>query len=470
MNYQKIYQQFIEDRRRKEPSIYRSLPFRKRAKLGATITGQYIEHHHIEPRSLGGSDDPDNIISLTAEDHIWAHLLLAKIHGGVLWYPINMLTARSKGIPTRRMIKIAALAKEKAAKARIKWRKEDCLVDALQYESRSEWNEHSSGYQVAAKHGWLDECCKHMDDIKKPNGYWTKGRCRTDAKQYNTRTEWQDNNASAYSVAAKNDWLDECCQHMVAAERPRKWTKEICQIDAKQYKTRTAWKTNSIDAYTAAVKYQWLDECCQHMVLKKKPAWTMNSCKTDALQYQSKSEWEKHSPSAIAAARKNDWLDQCCQHMIQKRKAAYSLKSCKQDAKQYQSKSEWEEHSASAYNAARRNDWLDECCQHMVIKKRPNGYWTKERCQDDARNYSTKKKWETGSPGAYHRAAKSKWIIDCCEHMVEVVKPVGYWTKERCQSEALQYNTRTTFNKGSSGAYDASYRNGWLDDICRHMN
>lgn len=44
----------------------------------------YTEKHHIIPRCLGGSNDPQNIVRLTARQHFIAHLLLAKIYGGKL--------------------------------------------------------------------------------------------------------------------------------------------------------------------------------------------------------------------------------------------------------------------------------------------------------------------------------------------------------------------------------------------------
>lgn len=65
MDYHRIYLDFIKDRRAKEPGL----------------TG-YVEKHHILPRSLGGGDEPENLIALTPEDHFFAHLLLAKMHGG----------------------------------------------------------------------------------------------------------------------------------------------------------------------------------------------------------------------------------------------------------------------------------------------------------------------------------------------------------------------------------------------------
>lgn len=63
MNYERIYADFIADRRAREPGL----------------TG-YVERHHITPRAIGGGDEPANLISLTAEDHFFAHLLLAKVH------------------------------------------------------------------------------------------------------------------------------------------------------------------------------------------------------------------------------------------------------------------------------------------------------------------------------------------------------------------------------------------------------
>jgi hypothetical protein len=54
----------------------------------------YVESHHIIPSCLGGSDDKDNLVFLTAREHCLAHLLLAKIHGGKLWVPIERMTIK----------------------------------------------------------------------------------------------------------------------------------------------------------------------------------------------------------------------------------------------------------------------------------------------------------------------------------------------------------------------------------------
>lgn len=48
-------------------------------------------------------------------------------------------------------------------------------------------------------------------------------------------------------------------------------------------------------------------------------------------------------------------------------------------------------------------------------------------------------------------------------------KPYGYWTIERVVQEALKYNTKKSFRKGSNGAYCKAYVAGILDEVCSHM-
>ena len=40
----------------------------------------YIEKHHIIPKCIGGSDDEDNIVELTAREHFLCHMLLCEIY------------------------------------------------------------------------------------------------------------------------------------------------------------------------------------------------------------------------------------------------------------------------------------------------------------------------------------------------------------------------------------------------------
>lgn len=46
------------------------------------VPAGYTENHHIQPESLGGSNQPDNMVRLTAREHYICHLLLTKMLEG----------------------------------------------------------------------------------------------------------------------------------------------------------------------------------------------------------------------------------------------------------------------------------------------------------------------------------------------------------------------------------------------------
>jgi hypothetical protein len=76
LNYLRIYSEFIADR------------------LARTIDDKESERHHIIPRRLGGTNDQANIIRLAFSDHLFAHLLLAKIYRGQMATAANIMLIR----------------------------------------------------------------------------------------------------------------------------------------------------------------------------------------------------------------------------------------------------------------------------------------------------------------------------------------------------------------------------------------
>lgn len=63
MNYSKIYAELISKARNRE-----------------IIPGEYYENHHIILKSMGGSNEIENIVSLTAKEHFVAHHVLWRMH------------------------------------------------------------------------------------------------------------------------------------------------------------------------------------------------------------------------------------------------------------------------------------------------------------------------------------------------------------------------------------------------------
>lgn len=61
MNYEKHYEKLIERGKSRKLECYK-------------------EKHHIVPRCLGGTDEKENLVELTAREHFIAHILLVKIN------------------------------------------------------------------------------------------------------------------------------------------------------------------------------------------------------------------------------------------------------------------------------------------------------------------------------------------------------------------------------------------------------
>ena len=142
---------------------------------------------------------------------------------------------------------------------------------------------------------------------------------------------------------------------------------------------------------------------------------------------------------------------------------------CIEDAKKYTTKTEWAKNNSSAYLSASKNGWMGECCEHMIELQKPSGYWTKELCIEDAKKYKSKGEWKKKSNSSYHSATKNGWIRECSEHMIEIKKPSGYWTKERCIEDAKKYSARFVWQKKSNSAYNSARINDWVDECCEHM-
>ena len=101
--------------------------------------------------------------------------------------------------------------------------------------------------------------------------------------------------------------------------------------------------------------------------------------------------------------------------------------------------------------------------------RKPKGYWTKERCHEEALKYRTKSEFNAGSTSAYSATLQNKWFDEIAEHLVTDRKPKGYWTKERCHEIALQYDARNKFKTHNYNAYVCARLRGWLNEICSHM-
>jgi len=453
-----------------------------------------------------------------------------------------------------------------------------CKAEALKYQTRKEFGiNSSSAYNAARRNGWLDTICGHMQSNRVKQGHWESFQnCQSEALKYKTKSQFSKGSPGAYQSAYLNGWLNKICTHFDLGYKAKGyWDLENCKKEALKYSSKSEFSSISKSAYQAAHRFGWLDSICQHMELKRKEKghWTYENCAKEAKKYIAKSVFQKKGRGAFAAAKKNGWVKEICSHMkvqgngylrygyalefpvlnqvyigitsnpnrrkwqhisskdgncissnkyvrlninnnesfnwivfddlsdksnakefeeklisiyvdkgwvvlniaeagaLGSNRKFWTKQRCAKEAKKYSSKSEFAQNSSSAYNSARENGWTDMICGHMVSNKKPNGFWNdKEKCTKEALKYNRKVDFQKGSPSAYNVAKENGWLDEIRSHMVVSIKPVGYWkSKERCQKEAIKFISRSDFQKLSGSAYASAQKNGWVEDICKHM-
>lgn len=239
--------------------------------------------------------------------------------------------------------------------------------------------------------------------------------------------------------------------------------------------------------------------------------WTKEKCKEEALKYESRVEFQRLNRTAYNKAWKNGWLDDICSHMsilgnltnraiycfefednsvyigltynIQKRKnehltnprSAVFLHITNTGIipifKQLTEYINIED--AVKMEGMKIKEYIDN--NWNILNRKVHGdvgsnilKWTYDNCKEEALKYNDKTSFMRSSSGAYKSALINGWLNDITPHMDVKIK-INYWTKEKCQEEALKYDTKNKFKVNSGAAYAFAYRNGFIDEICKHM-
>jgi hypothetical protein len=155
----RIYRAFIADRRTKEHTLRK---------------GQ-SERHHIHPRSLGGGDEPANLIRLSFNDHFFAHVLLCRIYGGSQVVALVRMLGRKRkdrylrGRLARRRYEWIARANSEQSKAgnKARWRDEG-FRKRMSVMSKAMWRdeEYRKNILMRRKAYWTDPKVRASHSIK----------------------------------------------------------------------------------------------------------------------------------------------------------------------------------------------------------------------------------------------------------------------------------------------------------------
>ena len=125
----------------------------------------------------------------------------------------------------------------------LKWNYESCKEEALKYTNMTEFIEQSKGaYSAIKKYGW-DNLYSHIERCSSKNYWNNKELCRLEALKYNSMSEFNDNCYSGYHYSIENGWIDEFfgIKPNLIGQRSMKaiiqYDKNMCEI--KEFKSIT---------------------------------------------------------------------------------------------------------------------------------------------------------------------------------------------------------------------------------------
>ena len=308
------------------------------------------------------------------------------------------------------------------------------------------------------------------------------------------------------------------CAHVRTGKRSRKWTKELCEAEARRYTSKYDFYNGSKNAYAASVKYGWIEDFIWLDIIKQPNGyWTKEKCEVEARKYSSKKEFLKGSPAAHAAAAKQGWLedfawlideridlindkiDSVYVYVFEETKVAYVGRTLIRRQKKRDKEHLFNQDSDNVARYAKKihvpvppmkiletnltlkeglekedywRKWYESHGYTMLNKSATgigkgslgaisNGKWNRKRCYEEALKYKSAHEFEDANASAYTAARRNGWLTD---YTWFVKLWERKWDEQTCYAEAKKYSTRGEFQKNNRGAYLAANKNGWLDN------
>lgn len=349
------------------------------------------------------------------------------------------------------------------AHARNYWTKERCQAEANKFKTKKDFCKNSSSaFTKAAKCNWLHEICQHMNILRIPKSHWTKERCKEKASKYKTRTEFRKNALNAYKVAATNKWLDEICQHM---DKQFTWSFDKCLEVALQYNTRKEFSRGNPYAYTYALKHKIIDTICHHMKI------VGNRCKRCIYVYEFENNHVYVGLTSNLQRRHTDRLQRKgydgVKNYIEKNP---NIKYCLIQLTEYVDINIAVTLEGEYLKKYVDNGWIS-------INKSKTGSvggigatkWTKRKCEEEAKKYNSRSEFSFKNESAYKACRLNGWLDELCNHMKSDKKPIRYWNENTCNEVAKKFDSINEFMLNEPTAYRYVQENDLISKLCSHM-
>lgn len=346
------------------------------------------------------------------------------------------------------------------------WTKDRIILEAKRYVSVGDFSSKSPrAYNAASNLKILSEVTRGMARERYPNNYWTEDRCREEVKNYKTFDELREKCPSLYNTICKLNLNDELINHLPrkSGRKPRGyWTKERCTEAAKKYEHRAEFQYGRhTSAYNAAKTNNWLEEICTHM---KSMGHEYRRGVYSLLDHKNKIIYVGLSGNPKRRYQQHLQGNTSAKNIIKnEHEFRYPRKFYEKDDAVKKEKEIIKYYKTRGWNVVNK-------AAGGSLGKPNNPKWTKETLIAKAKEYLTRSSFEKGASGAYDAARRMKILDKICEHMPKPQKiSVAVWTPEAIAAEAKKYQTRSEFKAKAGGAVYRARRIGIYEQVCSHM-
>jgi hypothetical protein len=350
VDYLRIYNEFITDRKQKEPEEFRGYSYFTRRSIKAS-NGKLYENHHILPVCEGGNNKDENIVALTPSEHFFAHLLLAKakkgVHWAALWAMANIKKTRKKDfryvIMLRRWYETARIKSKQnnSGKNHPNSKKVVCVNTGQIFETVTQAKKFAGNSSVSnallngrKSAGFYWAYFDDLDDTspeylatllieminaqkqRKIEGdkvagvkrtIWTEQKIKNEAMKHKQKTDFAQKSGSAYFAARKLGILNEVCSHMDVLREKFDIEKTI-EI-AKNYKTKTAFANAYPNLYAGVIRKKMQQKAFKHMPeFSTSVTLSFDEVLKVASQYEKIMDFHKANKRLYTYAYKNNWI------------------------------------------------------------------------------------------------------------------------------------------------------------------
>lgn len=357
---------------------------------------------------------------------------------------------------------------KRAAESRVKWNYETCYELAKQCSKKSEMKIlNQRAYAVALQNGWFKDYTWFMSDYeirhkKRPlQVKWTFERCYNLAAKCKTLSEFEKKHKVAAVVCRKNGWLN---FFDWLKRGNQKFDGHSDNVYAYIFeKERAVYVGRTIDTYrrdqehrTSKLSAVFLFSNQRHIAIPQMTILESGLTLKDGLRKEDyyRSVYEKDGWNVLNKAKTGITSGSIGSLGDGKLSKNY----CKKIAKGCTTLKELRKKFSSVYNKALKMGWLKD---YNWLSRASHGkyYWTKEKCMDEAKKYTTRTEFQDKSPSAYSKALKEKWLDD----YTWFLNVNTQWTYDLAFKEASKYKNMSDFIKNAGGAYNASRRNKWIE-------